>query len=216
MDPEPPTAKPSFILRMPAEIRNAIYEHAVTNEWGSMSQDFFVLDRPLPALFRTNRQIRSEALDLFLLKNHFHVYTSKIGNKWLGILGKDVNRFRFLSVFIDLDIRGWKKYIKALLSLVSIHLELRIRKAAASLLDAKFEKLLKDLGLYDENHWTSEQKSRLLIENLPFVEFEKLLSTISHNLSSSKIKSVQDSENFHHVQTEPHTRFPDRDSHYDL
>ncbi|KAI1303779.1 hypothetical protein F5Y03DRAFT_182638 [Xylaria venustula] len=144
------------LLMMPAEIRNAIYEHVVNSEWGHTSQDYFVLDRPLPALFRTNKQIRSEALDVFLLKNHFHVYTADVGLKWLRILSKDVNRFRFLILFIDLNLSAWLTYIKALLLGVSDCLELRIRKAAASLSDARLEGFLHTVGLYNKKRWTSE------------------------------------------------------------
>ncbi|TGJ85049.1 hypothetical protein E0Z10_g3725 [Xylaria hypoxylon] len=144
------------LLLMPAEIRNAIYEYVVKGEWGHTSQDYFVLDRPLPALFRANRQIRSEALDVFLLKNHFHVYTSSIGLKWLHILGKDVSRFRFLIIFIDLNLESWHRYLKALLPVVSNYLELRIRKAAATLSDARLRTFLSAAGLIDNNHWACE------------------------------------------------------------
>ncbi|GAW14175.1 hypothetical protein ANO14919_035700 [Xylariales sp. No.14919] len=144
------------LLSMPAEIRNAIYEYVVRSEWGHTSQDYFVLDRPLPALFRTNRQIRSEALDVFLLKNHFHVYTSSIGLKWLHILGKDVSRFRFLIMFIDLNLESWHRYLRALLPVVSNYLELRIRRAAVTLSDARLEAFLQAAGLYDRSRWDCE------------------------------------------------------------
>jgi Fe-S cluster biosynthesis and repair protein YggX len=152
-------ARRSLLLSMPAEIRNAIYEQVVRSAWGSTSQDFFVLDRPLPALFNANKQIRSEALDCFLLKNHFHVYTSEIGKKWLDILGKDVNRFRSLTLFIDLQLEAWAEYAKRLLPLLSDQVELRVRKAAASLSDTRFENFLKGAGLYNKDRWTSEWDS---------------------------------------------------------
>ncbi|KAI1826782.1 hypothetical protein F4861DRAFT_496263 [Xylaria intraflava] len=152
-----PPANPSMLLSMPPEIRNAIYAFVVTSEWGHSSQDFFVLDRPLPALFRANRQIRSEALDVFLLKNHFHVYTSSIGLKWLHILGQDVTRFRFLSLFIDLNHDSWARYLAALLPYVSRHLELRVLKAAASLSQQRLYAFLRSAGLYDEQSWTSRR-----------------------------------------------------------
>ncbi|KAI1420322.1 hypothetical protein F5Y12DRAFT_135669 [Xylaria sp. FL1777] len=155
VDPPVPSLPP--LLLLPAEIRNAIYEHVVNSEWGHTSQDYFVLDRPLPALFRANRQIRSEALDVFLLKNHFHVYTSTIGLKWLHILGKDVDRFRFLILFIDLNLEAWQRYLRALLPSVSNALELRIRKAAVSLSDSRLEAFLHTTGLYDRNRWASEK-----------------------------------------------------------
>ncbi|KAI1170777.1 hypothetical protein F4777DRAFT_93618 [Nemania sp. FL0916] len=145
------------LLYMPAEIRNSIYELVVKLEWGHTSQDFFVLDRPLPALFRVSKQIRSEALDVFLLKNHFHIYTSSIGLKWLDILARDVIRFRFLILFIDLNIPAWHRYLKALLPRVSNYLELRIRRAAVSLSDPLFESLLHDAGLYDMDRWAGER-----------------------------------------------------------
>ncbi|KAI0408301.1 hypothetical protein F4802DRAFT_406400 [Xylaria palmicola] len=151
------TPDSSRLLSMPAEIRNIIYELVLIREWGITSQDFVVLDRPLPAFFRTNRQIRSEALDLFLLRNHIHVYTSWIGLKWLNILGTDVCRFRFLILFIDLNVEEWHKYLKALLPLVSRSLELRVRNAAASLSEAKFHCFLEDAGLYDGHRWTIEE-----------------------------------------------------------
>ncbi|GAP86822.1 hypothetical protein SAMD00023353_2100480 [Rosellinia necatrix] len=150
-----PTHAP--LLALPPEIRNAIYELVVKIEWGHTSQDFFVLDRPLPALFRVSRQIRSEALDVFLLKNHFHVYTSSIGLKWLDILGTDVVRFRFLILFIDLNLEAWHKYVGALLPFVSIYLELRIRRAAASLSDQRLEKFLQAAGLCDAHRWTRQE-----------------------------------------------------------
>ncbi|KAI8955328.1 hypothetical protein F4801DRAFT_574506 [Xylaria longipes] len=154
----PPTPDHTPLLSVPLEIRDAIYELVLEAEWGHSSQDFFVLDRPLPALFRISKQIRSEALDVFLLKNHFHVYTSSIGLKWLDILGRDVNRFRFLILFIDLNLDAWHKYLKALLPVVSEYLELRIRKAAVSLPNARLDSFLKTAGLYDGNRWTSEGK----------------------------------------------------------
>lgn len=156
-----PTPAQTPLLAMPPEIRNAIYELVVTSEWGHSSQDFFVLDRPLPALFRVNRQIRSEALDVFLLKNHFHIYTCNIGLKWLNILGKDVARFRFLSLFIDLKLDSWLKYLNALLPSVSDYLELRIRKAAASLPDSRLEMFLCDAGLQNKDRWIREEKNGL-------------------------------------------------------
>ncbi|KAI3324308.1 hypothetical protein HD806DRAFT_494700 [Xylariaceae sp. AK1471] len=152
-----PITNPSLLLSMPAEIRNTIYELVVQSEWGSNSQDFFVLDRPLPALFRTNKQVRSEALDVFLLKNHFHVYTSRIGLKWLRILGKDVDRFRFLILFIDINLDSWTRYVKALLPLVSLNLELRIRRAAASLSDHMLENFLSTVGLNSRYRWHKER-----------------------------------------------------------
>ncbi|KAI0878696.1 hypothetical protein GGS24DRAFT_442741 [Hypoxylon argillaceum] len=145
------------LLSVPPEIRNAIYEHVVTVEWGSTAQDYFVLDRPLPALFRASRQIRSEALDVFLLKNHFHIYTSSIGLKWLDLLGKDVSRFRFLILFIDLNLEAWHRYLRALLPLISNQLELRIRNAAASLSNARLNTFLYTAGLYDEGRWTNKR-----------------------------------------------------------
>ncbi|KAI0469139.1 hypothetical protein F4859DRAFT_150336 [Xylaria cf. heliscus] len=156
LDPPGPDHTP--LLSVPLEIRDAIYELVLEAEWGHSSQEFFVLDRPLPALFRISKQIRSEALDVFLLKNHFHVYTSSIGLKWLHILGRDVNRFRFLILFIDLKLEAWQKYLKALLPVVSEYLELRIRKAAASLSNARLDSFLQAAGLYDRNRWTSEGK----------------------------------------------------------
>ncbi|KAI1824748.1 hypothetical protein F4861DRAFT_233543 [Xylaria intraflava] len=148
---------PSLLLSLPPEIRNAIYTLVVTSEWGHTSQDFFVLDRPLPALFRANKQIRCEALDVFLMKNHFHVYTSSIGLKWLQILGPDVTRFRLLSLFIDLNHESWARYIEALLPSVSRHLELRIRKAAASMSHQRLITFLQSTGLYDERCWTNRR-----------------------------------------------------------
>ncbi|KAI1116496.1 hypothetical protein F5Y14DRAFT_66908 [Nemania sp. NC0429] len=144
------------LFSVPPEIRNVIYELVVAMEWGHTSQDFFVLDRPLPALFRVSRQVRSEALDVFLLKNRFHVYTSSIGLKWLDILGRDVDRLRFMILFIDLNLEAWQRYLKALLPLVSVYLELRIRKAAVSLPDYRLETFLKASGLYDADCWASE------------------------------------------------------------
>ncbi|KAI0903707.1 hypothetical protein F4824DRAFT_243847 [Ustulina deusta] len=152
-----PIPNPPPLLSMPAEIRSAIYEYVVNSEWGYTSQDYFVLDRPLPALFRTSKQIRSEALDVFLLKNHFHVYTSTIGLKWLHILGKDVDRFRFLILFIDLNLEAWQRYLKALLPCISNYLELRIRKAAVSLSDSRLKVFLQTTGLYDEDRWAREE-----------------------------------------------------------
>ncbi|KAJ8122323.1 hypothetical protein ONZ43_g1452 [Nemania bipapillata] len=150
------TPFPKSLLAMPAEIRNTVYELVVSVEWGPTSQNYFVLDRPLPALFRVCRQVRSEALDVFLLRNHFHVYTSNIGLKWLHLLGRDVARFRFLILFIDLDIAAWQKYLEALLPLVSNQLELRIRNAAASLSSRQLEELPNAVGLYDVDRyrWT--------------------------------------------------------------
>ncbi|KAI1356054.1 hypothetical protein F5Y01DRAFT_268379 [Xylaria sp. FL0043] len=145
------------LLSMPTEIRSAIYERVINTEWAHTSPDYFVLDRPLPALFRANKQIRSEALDVFLLKNHFHVYTSTVGLKWIDILGKDVERFRFLILFIDLNLEAWLRYLKALLPHVSNYLELRIRKAAVSLSDKRLQTFLQSAGLYDKHRWTSEQ-----------------------------------------------------------
>ncbi|KAI1121056.1 hypothetical protein F5Y10DRAFT_109954 [Nemania abortiva] len=146
------------LLSFPAEIRNAIYELVVKTDWGHPSQDYFVLDRPLPALFRVCRQIRSEALDVFLIKNRFHVYTSSIGLKWLDLLGKDVRRFRFLILFLDhLSFDAWHRYLRALLPLASDKLELRIRRAAASLSDQRLDSFLKDAGLLDEDRWISER-----------------------------------------------------------
>lgn len=159
LDASTPAQTP--LLAMPPEIRNAIYELVVLSEWGRSSQNFFVLDRPLPALFRVNRQIRSEALDVFLLKNHFHIYTCNIGLKWLDILGKDVVRFRFISLFIDLNLDRWLKYLNALLPFVSDYLELRIRKAAASLPDSRLETFLRNAGLQDKNRWVREEKKGL-------------------------------------------------------
>ncbi|KAH8157735.1 hypothetical protein CIB48_g10513 [Xylaria polymorpha] len=153
----PPRPDHTPLLSVPLEIRDAIYEFVLEAEWGHSSQDFVVLDRPLPALFRISKQIRSEALDVFLLKNHFHVYTSRIGLRWLGILGRDVNRFRFLILFIDLDLDAWHKYLKALLPVVSEYLELRIRKAAVSLPNARLDSFLQSAGLYDRKRWTSER-----------------------------------------------------------
>ncbi|KAJ2991240.1 hypothetical protein NUW58_g341 [Xylaria curta] len=150
----PPAPNRAPLLSIPLEIRDIIYERVLDYEWGHSSQDFVVLDRPLPALFRACKQIRSEALDVFLLKNHFHVYTSKIGLKWLDILGKDVDRFRFLILFIDLNLEAWHRYLKALLPLVSGYLELRIRKAAASLSNSRLETFLQTAGLYDQDRWT--------------------------------------------------------------
>ncbi|KAJ8124675.1 hypothetical protein O1611_g8965 [Lasiodiplodia mahajangana] len=149
-------ASSSSLLSMPAEIRNAIYELVVKTGWGHPSQDYVVLDRPLPALFRVNRQIRSEALDVFLLRNRFHVYTSSIGLKWLDLLGKDVGRFRCLILFIDLNLESWLKYLKALLPLSSHLLELRIRNSAVSLPDRRLKEFLRDAGLYDQDRWTNE------------------------------------------------------------
>ncbi|KAI0203618.1 hypothetical protein F4808DRAFT_25524 [Astrocystis sublimbata] len=146
----------SRLLALPLEIRDVIYEFVLEAEWGHSTQGFFVLNRPLPAFFRVNKQTRSEALDVFLLKNHFHVYTSSIGLKWINLLGRDVNRFRFLSLFIDLDLEAWRRCLKALLPLASSYLELRIRKAAASLPDERLDDLLIDAGLYDESRWTNE------------------------------------------------------------
>ncbi|KAI0548716.1 hypothetical protein F4679DRAFT_549915 [Xylaria curta] len=154
----PPTPNQTPLLSVPLEIRDAIYELVLEAEWGHSSQDFFVLDRPLPSLFRISKQIRSEALDVFLLKNHFHIYTSSIGLKWLDILGRDVNRFRFLILFVDLNLEAWNKYLKALLPVVSQYLELRIRKAAASLPNARLDSFLQTAGLYDKNRWVSEGK----------------------------------------------------------
>ncbi|KAI0518007.1 hypothetical protein F5B22DRAFT_601374 [Xylaria bambusicola] len=141
------------LLSMPPEIRSAVYELVISNEWGHTSQEYFVLDRPLPALFRVNKQIRSEALDVFLLKNHFHVYTSTVGLKWLNILGKDVERFRYLILFIDLNLDAWNMYLKALLPRISEYLELRIRKAAVSLPASRLETFLVAAGLYDDQRW---------------------------------------------------------------
>ncbi|KAI1183387.1 hypothetical protein F5B17DRAFT_434654 [Nemania serpens] len=153
---EAPVPNHMSLLSVPAEIRNMIYELVITTEWGHTSQDFFVLDRPLPALFRVNKQVRSEALDVFLLKNHFHVYTGSIGLKWLDILGKDVNRLRCVILFIDLNLEAWQRYLRALLPLVSVYLELRIRKAAVSLSDFRLEMFLKAAGLYDADRWTRQ------------------------------------------------------------
>ncbi|KAI2636679.1 hypothetical protein GGS21DRAFT_40625 [Xylaria nigripes] len=150
-----PAVNTSRLLSIPAEIRNLIYALVVASEWGYTSQDFFVLDRPLPALFRANKQIRSEALDVFLMKNHFHVYTSNIGLKWIDILGQDVDRFRLLSLFIDLNHESWTRYLKALLPCVSHHLELRIRNAAASMSHRRLIGFLESAGLYDTQRWTS-------------------------------------------------------------
>ncbi|KAI0112506.1 hypothetical protein GGR51DRAFT_44111 [Nemania sp. FL0031] len=148
-------ASPS-LLSMPAEIRNAIYELVVKTDWGHPSQDYFVLDRPLPALFRVSRQVRSEALDVFLLRNRFHVYTSSIGLKWLDLLGKDVGRFRCLILFIDINIDSWQRYMEALLPLASSLLELRIRNAAVSLPDHRLKKFMQDAGLYNKDRWMNE------------------------------------------------------------
>ncbi|KAI1436519.1 hypothetical protein GGR50DRAFT_226687 [Xylaria sp. CBS 124048] len=152
----PPQTR-SLLLSMPPEIRNVIYTLVVTSEWGRPARNFFVLDRPLPALFRANRQIRSEALDVFLMKNHFHVYTSNIGLKWLHILGRDVARFRSLSLFIDHNHEPWARYLRALLPSVSRHLELRVRKAAASLSRSRLIAFLRTFGLYDQTCWTSKE-----------------------------------------------------------
>ncbi|KAI0433800.1 hypothetical protein F5Y09DRAFT_298225 [Xylaria sp. FL1042] len=148
-----------LLLSMPTEIRSAIYELVIISEWQHTSPDYFVLDRPLPALFRVNKQIRSEALDVFLLKNHFHVYTSTVGLKWFDILGKDVDRFRFLILFIDLNLESWLRYLKALLPRVSNYLELRIRKAAASLSEKRLQAFLHSAGLYDKHRWASERNA---------------------------------------------------------
>ncbi|KAI1362254.1 hypothetical protein F5Y08DRAFT_277860 [Xylaria arbuscula] len=156
-DPSATDAKAVPLLSVPPEIRTIIYELVINSEWGHTSRDYFVLDRPLPALFRVNKQIRSEALDVFLLKNHFHVYTSTVGLKWLRILGKDVERFRYLILFIDLNLEAWNKYLTALLPRISSYLELRIRKAAVSLPPARLEGFLRGAGLYDERRWTRAQ-----------------------------------------------------------
>ncbi|KAI1260657.1 hypothetical protein F5Y18DRAFT_248544 [Xylariaceae sp. FL1019] len=154
-------SKKSLLLEMPAELRNIIYDLVVRSEWGNTTStdSHFVLDRPLPALFRVNKQLRTEALDNFLLKNRFHVYTSKVGFKWLEILGEEVERFRFLSVFIDLNIDSWRRYINALLPKASPYLRLSIRKAAVSLQDARLNRMLEALGLDNTNVWTSERIS---------------------------------------------------------
>lgn len=157
MAPNPSVIDTVPLLSIPPEIRAIIYELVISSEWGHTSRDYFVLDRPLPALFRVNKQIRSEALDVFLLKNHFHVYTSTVGLKWLHILGKDVERFRYLILFIDLNLEAWNKYLKALLPRISAYLELRIRKAAVSLPPTKLETFLVGAGLYDESRWTRAQ-----------------------------------------------------------
>ncbi|KAI0164153.1 hypothetical protein GGR57DRAFT_452580 [Xylariaceae sp. FL1272] len=154
----------SLLLSMlPPEIRNNIYELVVQSEWGnsttSDSGSYFVLDRPLPALFRTNKQIRSEALDIFLLKNHFHVYTARVGLKWLDILGKDVGRFRFLSLFIDLSTLDWIGYMRRLLPMTSPYLQLRIRRAAVSLRGSRLDQLTQTLGLDNAAVWTCERIS---------------------------------------------------------
>jgi hypothetical protein len=177
-----PVPNASLLLSMPAEIRNTIYELVVQTAWGSSSQDYFVLDRALPALFRTNKQIRSEALDVFLLKNHFHVYTSKIGLKWLDILGKDVDRFRFLILFIDLSIDSWTRYVKALLPLVSPKLELRIRRAAASLSASSFENFLNAVGLNDDDRW---HKKRSGDDEVIFTQVHSNLLPVSSNSGST-------------------------------
>ncbi|KAI1322860.1 hypothetical protein F5Y16DRAFT_385398 [Xylariaceae sp. FL0255] len=160
---QPTPEKDSLLLRMPAEIRNHIYELVVWSEWKNTSPSYFVLDRPLPSLFRTNRQVRSEALDVFLLKNRFHIYTTKIGFKWLNLLGKDANRFRFLDIFIDLQLFEWSKYIKALVPLVSDNIEIRIRKAAASLNSELLDDLLQRCGFLDTERWTMDMEQGVFV-----------------------------------------------------
>ncbi|KAK3636938.1 hypothetical protein LTR56_012598 [Elasticomyces elasticus] len=66
------------LMRLPAELRNSIYELVIVRPFaitiGSNMGGSKDKDGQLPAITRTNRQIRNEALSIFLGANTFDVY----------------------------------------------------------------------------------------------------------------------------------------------
>jgi hypothetical protein len=75
----PPTEKDSDLgptfSKLPAELRNAVYRYVLTSS-GDVELDLKVISK-LTNLFRTCKQIRSEATKIFWAENTFTVFLNK-------------------------------------------------------------------------------------------------------------------------------------------
>ena len=66
----------SRLLHLPGELRNRIYRYAVVGSTKGAPIDVTISSIPEPALLRTRKQIRAEAISIFYIENHFKCITS--------------------------------------------------------------------------------------------------------------------------------------------
>ncbi|KAI1338814.1 hypothetical protein F5Y15DRAFT_98644 [Xylariaceae sp. FL0016] len=147
----------SPFLALPPEVRNTIYAFVVAGEWGTNWRRFS-LHRALPTIFLVNKQVRSEALDIFLTQNYFHLYTVATGERWLRILGPEISRLRFLCVCVDRDsatrtLNLWEHFLGVFMERAGGLQELQVRSADAHLPGFMLVQLIVRLGPHNNGEW---------------------------------------------------------------
>ncbi|KAK4610364.1 hypothetical protein CLAFUW4_13772 [Fulvia fulva] len=66
----------SRLLQLPGELRNRIYQYAITGLTESEPIDVTIRGIPEPELLRTCKRIRSEAISIYYCENHFRCIAS--------------------------------------------------------------------------------------------------------------------------------------------
>lgn len=92
MEPSPPSR--SILLQLPGELRNHIYELALSDDMHTCIHDMLhecalKSKARIPSLLQVNRQIRTEAASLWFTGATFQYHNMHQVERWLKALGED-------------------------------------------------------------------------------------------------------------------------------